>query len=185
MSEQPIKFGTDGWRAVIGEGFTFANLRACAQGVASYVVESGLAGRGLVVGYDTRFVAGEFAADVAEVLAANGIGVYLCPRPVPTPVVGYAILERKTAGAVVITASHNPAQYQGFKFRSEYGGSAPPEVLAQTGHRRAHPPAQPLRHRPGGPRRPHPGVPGEAEAAPLDKRRHLRPIAPVLRPPPR
>ncbi|MFQ6019791.1 MAG: phosphoglucomutase/phosphomannomutase family protein [Dehalococcoidia bacterium] len=126
-----IKFGTDGWRAVIGDEFTFANVRACAQGVASYVVESGLAGRGLVVGYDTRFAAGEFAAAVAEVLAANGIGVYLCPRPAPTPVVSHSILERGAGGAVIITASHNPAKYLGFKFRPEYGGSAPPEVLAQ------------------------------------------------------
>ena len=127
----PIKFGTDGWRAIIGEEFTFANVRACAQGVASYVKGVGLAGRGLVVGYDTRFASEQFAAAVAEVVAANGIGVYFCPRPAPTPVLSFAILQRQAAGAVIITASHNAALYSGFKFRPDYGGSAPPPVLAQ------------------------------------------------------
>jgi len=127
----PIKFGTDGWRAIIAEDFTFANVRAVAQSVALYLKEEGLTQRGLVVGYDTRFASEDFAAAVAEVIAASGIHVYLCDRPAPTPVVGYAILNRKAAGSVVITASHNPSQWSGFKFRPEYGGSAPPEVLAQ------------------------------------------------------
>jgi len=127
----PIKFGTDGWRAIIAEDFTFANVRAVAQSVALYLKEEGLAQRGLVVGYDTRFASEDFAAAVAEVIAANGIHVYLCDRPAPTPVVGYAILNRKAGGSVVITSSHNPRQWSGFKFRPEYGGSAPPEVLAQ------------------------------------------------------
>ncbi len=127
----PIKFGTDGWRAVIGEQFTFDNVQACAQATASYVRGEGLAGRGMVVGYDTRFASEEFAAAAAEVLAANGIPVYLCDRPAPTPVIGYAILKRKAAGSVVITASHNPAQYSGFKVRTEYAGSAPPAVLSR------------------------------------------------------
>ncbi|HKZ51319.1 MAG TPA: hypothetical protein VJ256_06125 [Dehalococcoidia bacterium] len=126
-----IKFGTDGWRAIIGQEFTFANVAACAQGVAAYIQAQGQAGRGLVVGYDTRFASEDFAATVAEVLAANGIGVYLCDRPTPTPVVSFSAVRRKAAGAIVITASHNPAQYSGFKFRPDYGGSAPPEVLAQ------------------------------------------------------
>jgi alpha-D-glucose phosphate-specific phosphoglucomutase len=127
----PIKFGTDGWRAIIAEDFTFANVRAVAQSVALYLKEEGLAKRGLVVGYDTRFASEDFAAAVAEVIAANGIHVYLCDRPAPTPVVGYAILNRKAGGSVVITSSHNPSRWSGFKFRPEYGGSAPPEVLAQ------------------------------------------------------
>ena len=127
----PIKFGTDGWRAIIAEDFTFANVRAVAQSVALYLKEEGLAQRGLVVGYDTRFASEDFAAAVAEVIAANGIHVYLCDRPAPTPVVGYAILNRKAGGSVVITSSHNPRQWSGFKFRPEYGGSAPPEVLAK------------------------------------------------------
>ena len=131
MTGSPIRFGTDGWRAVIGDEFTFENVRACAQATALQVKETGLADRGLVVGYDTRFASDEFAAAAAEVLAANGIPVYLCDRPAPTPVIGYAILQRKAAGSVVITASHNPSQYSGFKVRTEYAGAAPPEVLTR------------------------------------------------------
>ena len=131
MNESTIRFGTDGWRAIIAEDFTFANVRACAQATAHYVKEAGLAERGMVVGYDTRFASEEFAAAVAEVLAGNGIPVYLCDRPAPTPVVGYAILKRQAAGSVVITASHNAREYSGFKVRTEYAGSAPPEVLGR------------------------------------------------------
>ena len=131
MTGSPIRFGTDGWRAVIGDEFTFENVRACAQATALQVQETGLADRGMVVGYDTRFASEEFAAAAAEVLAANGIPVYLCDRPAPTPVIGYAILQRKAAGSVVITASHNPSQYSGFKVRTEYAGAAPPEVLTR------------------------------------------------------
>jgi len=131
LNESTIRFGTDGWRAIIAEEFTFANVRACAQATALYVKEAGLAGRGMVVGYDTRFASEEFAAAVAEVLAGNGIPVYLCDRPAPTPVVGYAILKRQAAGSVVITASHNAREYSGFKVRTEYAGSAPPEVLGR------------------------------------------------------
>jgi phosphomannomutase len=85
----------------------------------------------MVVGYDTRFASEDFAAAVAEVLAANGVPVYLCDRPAPTPVVGYAILKRGAAGSVVITASHNAREYSGFKVRTEYAGAAPPEVLGR------------------------------------------------------
>jgi phosphomannomutase len=131
LNESTIRFGTDGWRAIIAEDFTFANVRACAQATAHYVKEAGLAGRGMVVGYDTRFASEDFAAAVAEVLAGNGIPVYLCDRPAPTPVVGYAILKRQAAGSVVITASHNAREYSGFKVRTEYAGSAPPEVLGR------------------------------------------------------
>jgi phosphomannomutase len=130
MTDNPIRFGTDGWRGVIAEDFTFANVRACAQSVALYQRSQGLAERGLVVGYDTRFASEDFAAAVAEVVAAAGIKVYLCDRPAPTPVVTYAILEKGAGGAVIITASHNPARWNGFKYRPEYAGSAPPEVLA-------------------------------------------------------
>src|SRR3989304_5077872 len=130
MTESPIKFGTDGWRGVIAEDFTFANVRVCAQSVAQFLKAHGLADRGLVVGFDPRFASEEFAAAVAEVVAANGIKVYLCDRPAPTPVVTYAILEKKAGGAVVITASHNPARWNGFKYRPEYAGSAPPAVTA-------------------------------------------------------
>ena len=126
-----IKFGTDGWRALIARDFTFHNVRACAQGVARYLKQEGLASRGLVVGFDTRFASEEFAAEVAQVLTANGIKTYLCQQAAPTPVVGYNIIHRGAGGAVVITASHNPGQWNGFKYKPEYAGSASPEVVAR------------------------------------------------------
>lgn len=125
----PIKFGTDGWRAIIADDFTFPNVRACAQGVADYVKQQGLAERGVLVGYDTRFLSDQFAESVAGVLAANGIRSYLCTRPTPTPVVSYGIVTRKAAGAVIITASHNPPNWNGFKYKPEYAGSASPEIV--------------------------------------------------------
>ncbi len=130
-AQPPIKFGTDGWRAVIAEEFTFDNVRLCAQATAAYTKEAGLADRGLVVGYDTRFESDMFAEAVAEVIAANDIHVFLSDRPAPTPVIGYSILDRKAAGSVVITSSHNPAAYSGFKVRTDYAGAAPPEVAAR------------------------------------------------------
>jgi len=126
-----IKFGTDGWRAVIAEDFTFDNVRACAQGVADYLLDGGVAKDGLLIGYDTRFDSEDFAAAVAEVIAANGIKAYLNPRAAPTPVISYAIVVKKAAGGVIITASHNPHIYNGFKYKPEYGGSASPEVTAE------------------------------------------------------
>ena len=127
----PIKFGTDGWRGIIAEDFTFPNVRAVAQSVALYLKEVGLAERGLVVGYDTRFASEDFAAAVAEVVAANGIHVYLADAPAPTPAATYGILSRKAGGAVIITASHNPARWSGLKYKPEYASSAPPEVVAR------------------------------------------------------
>ncbi|HEY48492.1 MAG TPA: phosphoglucomutase/phosphomannomutase family protein [Dehalococcoidia bacterium] len=126
-----IKFGTDGWRGIIAEDFTFDNVRACAQGVANYLLGRGIASQGLLVGYDTRFASEDFAAAVAEVVAANGIKVYLNSEPAPTPVISYAIVVKKAAGAVIITASHNPARWNGFKYKPEYAGSASPEVTAE------------------------------------------------------
>ncbi|MBI2909262.1 MAG: phosphoglucomutase/phosphomannomutase family protein [Chloroflexi bacterium] len=126
-----IKFGTDGWRAIIAEDFTFDNVRLCAQAVANYLRDSGAAKNGLVVAYDTRFASEDFGAAVAEVAAGNGIKAYLCDKAAPTPVGSYAILEKKAAGAVVITASHNPARWNGFKYKPEYAGSASPEVIAE------------------------------------------------------
>ena len=123
-----IHFGTDGWRGLIARDFTFENVALCAQGVASYLRQEGLADRGLVVGYDTRFASREFACCVAEVLAGNGIPSFLATRAAPTPVVSYNILHRKAAGAAVITASHNPALWNGFKYKPDYAGSATPEI---------------------------------------------------------
>ena len=127
MSE--IHFGTDGWRGIIARDFTFANVALCAQGVADHVrAGRGVSTKGLVVGYDTRFASKEFADEVAKVLAGNGIKVCLLDRAAPTPVVAYNIVQFDTDGGVIITASHNPMQWNGFKFRSSYGGSATSEV---------------------------------------------------------
>ena len=126
-----IKFGTDGWRAIIADEFTFANVRACAQATARYFLDAGVASRGIVVGYDTRFASEEFAAAVAEVLAANGVPVQLCDRSAPTPVIGFNIRRLKAGGGIVITSSHNPALYSGFKVRTEQASAAAPEILAE------------------------------------------------------
>ncbi len=130
MDRTPIKFGTDGWRAIIADAYTFENVRRVAQATADYFLEADLASRGVVVGYDTRFASEHFAAAVAEVMAGNGIPVALCQTPTPTPTTSYSILVRKAGGAVVITASHNPPLYNGFKVKPEYAGSASPEVVA-------------------------------------------------------
>ncbi|MCJ7769613.1 MAG: phosphoglucomutase/phosphomannomutase family protein [Dehalococcoidales bacterium] len=131
LKKSPIKFGTDGWRGIIADDFTFDNVRICAQAAAVYLKQSGLAGRGLVIGYDTRFASEDFARATAEVICGNGIKVYLCTKATPTPVISYGVLAKKAGGAVVITASHNPAQWNGFKYKSEDGASAPTEVIAE------------------------------------------------------
>ena len=128
MSE--IRFGTDGWRGVIARDFTFDNVALCAQGVANYLKREGTTQRGIVVGYDTRFASEDFAATVAEVLAGNGIKTYLSNRAAPTPVVGYNIVHLEADGAIIITASHNPSGWNGFKYRPSYAGSAAPEVTS-------------------------------------------------------
>ena len=110
-----IKFGTDGWRGIIADDFTFSNVRYCAQSVADHLCDRGLASQGLVIGYDTRFASEDFAAVAAEVIAANNIRVYLCTQATPTPVVSYATINQKAAGAIIITASPNTAQWNGLK----------------------------------------------------------------------
>jgi alpha-D-glucose phosphate-specific phosphoglucomutase len=124
----PIKFGTDGWRAVIADDFTFTNVRFCAQGAADYLKEKGLADRGVYIGYDRRFASEDFAAAAAEVLAGNGIKVYLSPKAIPTPFVSFGVITKKTGGGIAITASHNPARWNGFKFREETGASVSSET---------------------------------------------------------
>src|SRR5437773_6989517 len=126
-----IKFGTDGWRAIIADEFTFANVRACAQATARYFRNAGAAPGGIVVGYDTRFASAEFAAAVAEVLAANDVPVLLCDRAAPTPVIGFNIRRLNAGGGIVITSSHNPALYSGFKVRTDQASAAAPEILAE------------------------------------------------------
>ena len=126
-----IKFGTDGWRGVIAEDYTFDNLRRCAQGFASYMLAQGKKGQWIIVGHDKRFSSEHFAAAVAEVLAGNGLKVYLTQEATPTPVIAYAVVDKKAAGAVNITASHNPPTDNGFKVRNETGGAIDPEGLKQ------------------------------------------------------
>lgn len=124
----PIKFGTDGWRAVVAEDFTFANCRAVAQGIAAYVNSRNLAKKGVIIGYDNRFMSERFARECGKVLAGNGIKVYMAKKAMPTPVTAFAIRVLDAAGAVMITASHNPPEYNGIKFIPEYAGPAMPEV---------------------------------------------------------
>jgi alpha-D-glucose phosphate-specific phosphoglucomutase len=126
-----IKFGTDGWRGIIAEDFTFDNVRICAQAVAEYLKQNGLNKQSLVIGYDTRFASEDFAAAAAEVIAGNNIKVHLCLKPAPTPVVSFAVPATKSAGAIVITASHNPGSWNGFKYKSQDGASAPGEITSQ------------------------------------------------------
>ena len=129
-TQSQIAFGTDGWRAIIAEEFTFDNVRACAKGVSRYVKAEGTAGQGVIVGYDTRFGSERFAAAIAEVLAADGVPAYLCQTWAPTPTISYNVIARKAAGAIIVTASHNPPEWNGFKYKPEYGGSASPEIIA-------------------------------------------------------
>jgi phosphomannomutase len=128
-----IHFGTDGWRAVIAETFTFENVRLLTQGIADAVSAGDWGGDGefdpnlMVVGFDTRFLSDRFATEVARVLAANGFAVMLTHSDAPTPAVSYAVKHHRAAGGVMITASHNAPRYNGVKLKASYGGSALPE----------------------------------------------------------
>ena len=123
----PIKFGTDGWRAVIAREYTFANLERVAQAYADYLLQNN-ASPSVVIGYDRRFLSELFAPRAAEVLAGNGANVSLFDKAVPTPLISWAVKELKADGGVVITASHNPADFNGFKIKAPWGGSAAPET---------------------------------------------------------
>jgi phosphomannomutase len=125
-----IKFGTDGWRAVIADGFTFANVERVAQATADYWKTNPVPGTEsrVIVGYDRRFLSNDFGSRVAEVLAGNGFEVVLTPEPTPTPAVSLAVKQRKAIGGVMITASHNPPAFNGFKLKSYWGGSAEPST---------------------------------------------------------
>ena len=125
-----IKFGTDGWRAVIAEEFTFANVARVAQATADYWKANPIAGteQKVIVGYDRRFLSNEFARISAEIFVGNGFSVVLTPEPTPTPSVSFAVKQQKAIGGVMITASHNPPIFNGFKLKSDYGGSSAPET---------------------------------------------------------
>lgn len=127
-----INFGTDGWRAVIADTFTFANLRLVAQAVAESVQEehTGSEPPEVVIGYDTRFLSDRFAIETARVMAGNGIVAWLARADVPTPAVSYNVKDKNAAAGIVITASHNPPRYNGFKLKAPYGGSATKEQSA-------------------------------------------------------
>jgi len=126
---QEIKFGTDGWRGIIADDFTFENVRRVAGAIASYVLKYEDAQRGVFVGYDTRFVSGRAAQIAAEVIAAAGIAVKLANDYTPTPAVSYAVKDNGAAGGVMITSSHNPWNWNGVKFKGKFGGSATPAIM--------------------------------------------------------
>lgn len=123
-----IKFGTSGWRGIIGEDFTFDSVRIASQGIANYLKKIGQKGSGVVVAYDTRFLSEKFALEAAKILAFNGIHAFLCSRDVPTPCASFEIMRRKAMGGINFTASHNPAEYNGLKFSTADGAPALPEV---------------------------------------------------------
>jgi phosphomannomutase len=126
----PIVFGTDGWRARIAEDYTYDAVRRCAEGVARWALEAGNAAAGIVVGYDRRFASEYFARAAAEVLLAHDIPVFFARQAIPTQMTSFEVVARHAAGAVVITASHNPWTDNGFKIKSPQGSAAEPEILA-------------------------------------------------------
>jgi phosphomannomutase len=128
--QSPVKFGTDGWRAVIAEDFTNANVRVAAAAIANYVLEVEDASRGLCIGYDTRFGSERFAQIAAETVASAGIPVFLSSGIVPTPALSFGVRERGAAGGIMITSSHNPYQWNGVKYKASYGGSGKPAIMA-------------------------------------------------------
>ncbi|HEX3435404.1 MAG TPA: phosphoglucomutase/phosphomannomutase family protein [Pseudacidobacterium sp.] len=126
-----IKFGTDGWRGVIADDFTFDNVRAAAAAIGHYVLSKKDPGEGVCIGYDTRFGSQAFAQSVAEVFASAGIPVQLADRITPTPALSLGVHARGAAGGVMITSSHNPYQWNGVKYKAYYGGSGKPSIIAE------------------------------------------------------
>ncbi|MCL6451428.1 MAG: hypothetical protein K6T75_09060 [Acetobacteraceae bacterium] len=144
MSDVPVRFGTDGWRGVLGEDFTWAGVERALSGIAAYLEGLGGGERALVVACDCRFMGQRLARRAAELLASWGITALLAPRPLPSPVAGFAVRHWRASGAVVFTASHNPPEYQGLKFLGPGGGPAPPEVtraVEEAASRPVRPPA--------------------------------------------
>jgi phosphomannomutase len=127
--QTPIHFGTDGWRGILADDFTDANVRVAAAAIASYVCAREDAARGICIAYDTRFLSGHFAQVVAEVAAAAGIPVRIADRITPTPALSYAVKHLGAAGGVMITSSHNPYQWNGVKYKASYGGSGSPAIM--------------------------------------------------------
>lgn len=125
-----IKFGTDGWRGVISDDFTFENVRTVAQAIADYINASGQKPL-ILIGYDARFLSDRYAKECAKVVTANGIKVLMADKITATPVISYGVKQYGAAGAIIVTASHNPAEYNGIKFKAHYGGSALPDIMAE------------------------------------------------------
>jgi len=143
MPQEAIRFGTDGWRGVIARDFTFGNVARVAQAIAYYLkgperseldaygrwgIQPAALEQGVLIGYDTRFLAREFAEQIARILEHHQIPVWLCDEPVPTPALSYAVVHQKAALGLMVTASHNPPQYLGIKIKTELGSAAPPEI---------------------------------------------------------
>jgi phosphomannomutase len=126
---QEIKFGTDGWRGLIADDFTFTNVRRVAGAIASYVLKHEEPQRGVIVGYDSRFLSPQAARAVAEVISAAGIPVKLANDYTPTPAVSYTVKHQGAAGGVMVTSSHNPWNWNGVKFKGKFGGSATPAIM--------------------------------------------------------
>jgi len=126
-----LRFGTDGWRGVIAEDFTFANARTVAHAIARYVVRNEDARKGVMIGYDHRYAADRVAAAAAEVISSSGTPVWLADKPCPTPAISYLVRHRGAAGGIVITASHNPYRWNGIKYKASYGSSALPSIVAK------------------------------------------------------
>src|ERR1700751_1599044 len=126
---QEIKFGTDGWRGIIADDFTFENVRRVAGAIAGYVLNNEDPPRGIIVGYDCRFASPAAAKVVAEVVAGAGIPVKLCNDYTPTPAVSFAGKHQRAAGGVVVRWSHNPWNWNGVKFKGNFGGSATPAIM--------------------------------------------------------
>src|SRR3984957_17036495 len=129
-SKTVVKFGTDGWRGIIADDFTYANVRVAAAAIANYVLKHEDAAAGVCIGWDTRFGSRAFAGVVAEVLAGAGIPVALANEITPTPALSYAGRGRGAAGGVMITSSRNPAAWNGVKYKASYGGSGSPAIIA-------------------------------------------------------
>src|SRR5216110_389376 len=125
-----IKFGTSGWRAIIADEFTFANVRLATEAIARYVKRRSSSPT-LLVGYDTRFASEDFGREVARVLSSQSIRARLCSQAVPTPAVAFTIITEKLDGAINITASHNPGEYNGLKFSTPDGAPALPDVTSE------------------------------------------------------
>jgi alpha-D-glucose phosphate-specific phosphoglucomutase len=126
-----IKFGTDGWRAIISDEFTFANVRRVAEAIASYLIKHGYSQKPVIIGYDPRFLADRFAEEVARVMEEAGIDSFLTERDTPIPVVAWEVRDKRAAGAVMLTASHNPAEYCGIKFIPDYAGPANEAITSE------------------------------------------------------